>query len=605
MMFYYLKDSLNLSKITRSKEFIRYISLVIYCLSFPLLFIHLEAVQAQGINGEMTFEQTCLTDIDNPSSQNMAVDERNRIHLSRIDPGTRQLVYTQLNLGQEPIREVIADPLDLEANPVNDTDLIARHDQVYICAYRSTQMTRTLNVFIRDQEGAWREEIIEPNGEDGGECEITWMNDTLNVATERNGMVYWYQRGSDSWTHQAVSPEGESQGFDLRLTLTSTGEVLLTHRSFNYQELFLSQQIDSVWSTRSITSFDPYTFEAAGVRPQAIQWADGLIWIFHGSRNGNARLDFEADGYALVTEAPDPGENFTFKWSDYEGLGGINAAKILIGPNGEEEGYFLTRELIRNPVTGNRYGFRLHRFTRNFLLDEYYQLQQSMPGFPNFHLEPEIQADPAGLPILAHIDRAISETRSCIWRLADTDDDGLPDEGETRLGTDLNLADTDGDGRTDGLEIQEGTDPLVIDEANPLSWPPEVLPFDDDEMMAGADMAGSDMAGADMAGSDMAGADMAGADMAGADMAGADMAGADMAGADMAGADMAGADMAGADMAGADMAGADMAGADMAGADMAGADMAGADMAGADMAGADMAGADMAGLTWPALTWPG
>ena len=43
---------------------------------------------------------------------------------------------------------------------------------------------------------------------------------------------------------------------------------------------------------------------------------------------------------------------------------------------------------------------------------------------------------------------------------ADSDNDGLPDEAETVLGTDPHKADTDGDGISDGAEVQAGTDPL-------------------------------------------------------------------------------------------------------------------------------------------------
>ncbi|MCI0541851.1 MAG: Ig-like domain-containing protein, partial [Verrucomicrobiales bacterium] len=43
---------------------------------------------------------------------------------------------------------------------------------------------------------------------------------------------------------------------------------------------------------------------------------------------------------------------------------------------------------------------------------------------------------------------------------ADTDSDGLPDEGEGIIGTNPNLRDTDGDGVNDGAEIQSGTNPL-------------------------------------------------------------------------------------------------------------------------------------------------
>jgi hypothetical protein len=45
----------------------------------------------------------------------------------------------------------------------------------------------------------------------------------------------------------------------------------------------------------------------------------------------------------------------------------------------------------------------------------------------------------------------------------DSDDDGLTDEFELSIGSDLNNPDTDGDGLDDGEEIELGADPLVTD----------------------------------------------------------------------------------------------------------------------------------------------
>jgi hypothetical protein len=42
----------------------------------------------------------------------------------------------------------------------------------------------------------------------------------------------------------------------------------------------------------------------------------------------------------------------------------------------------------------------------------------------------------------------------------DTDEDGLQDEYELELGTDLNNMDTDSDKYSDGVEVQIGSDPL-------------------------------------------------------------------------------------------------------------------------------------------------
>ena len=456
----------------------------------------ISSVQAQRQAGNMSFTQTCFTDINNPNSQSIAVDERDRIHISRLNPENRQLIYTQVNGSDMPFHEIVADPIDLEINPVNDSAILARHDQVYICAYRSTAMSRELVLFVRNQEGTWWEEIIEDNGSGGQSCEITWLDNTLHIATQVNGAVHWYSRGEQAWSNQVLTDTNGSQGFDLKLHKNNDGSVMLTHRSSNYMHLYLTWLEDGQWQSHDVVYSEPYNYsQGAGVRPQALKWPDGTVWIFHGSRNGNSMLDWDEDGYSLVTESPTTENNFTFRFLTNDSRsGGINAARMLTGPDGREECYFLTRELNRSALANDAFGLLLNRFTYDFSFEEFYQLQQSIPGVPNIHLEPEIHSDSAGLPIVSHIDRGVTETKSCFWRLIDSDGDGLADEGETRLGTDPMLPDSDGDGRFDGLEVQEGTDPLLSDEAQPLSWPPEILPFGE-EMTGGSDMAGTEMAG--------------------------------------------------------------------------------------------------------------
>ena len=46
---------------------------------------------------------------------------------------------------------------------------------------------------------------------------------------------------------------------------------------------------------------------------------------------------------------------------------------------------------------------------------------------------------------------------------ADSDGDGLANEVEIEIGTDLDNPDSDGDGLTDGLELDIGTNPLNVD----------------------------------------------------------------------------------------------------------------------------------------------
>ena len=52
-----------------------------------------------------------------------------------------------------------------------------------------------------------------------------------------------------------------------------------------------------------------------------------------------------------------------------------------------------------------------------------------------------------------------------VWRLRDTDEDGLSDEQEAGLGTAIDDVDTDADGVSDLDEVNQGTDPLVANNA--------------------------------------------------------------------------------------------------------------------------------------------
>lgn len=64
-------------------------------------------------------------------------------------------------------------------------------------------------------------------------------------------------------------------------------------------------------------------------------------------------------------------------------------------------------------------------------------------------------------------------------RALDTDDDGLPDEEERRIGTDPTREDTDGDGYSDGVEVLAGTDPLSASSFIPPTDFYVVLPYED------------------------------------------------------------------------------------------------------------------------------
>jgi uncharacterized protein YkwD len=75
------------------------------------------------------------------------------------------------------------------------------------------------------------------------------------------------------------------------------------------------------------------------------------------------------------------------------------------------------------------------------------------------HKPPQDQVDPATIPLPGEEPAPEPEPTPEPEPIVDTDNDGLSDEDEARLGTDPTKPDTDGDGSDDGDELVAGTDP--------------------------------------------------------------------------------------------------------------------------------------------------
>ncbi len=95
------------------------------------------------------------------------------------------------------------------------------------------------------------------------------------------------------------------------------------------------------------------------------------------------------------------------------------------------------------------------------------------PGFDAF-LVPEADCEPGGTALAGACDFALTEGTPNVTLTVylfqpaaaptDTDGDGLSDEDEVALGTDIDNPDSDGDGLADGVEVNEvGTDPMLAD----------------------------------------------------------------------------------------------------------------------------------------------
>jgi hypothetical protein len=72
----------------------------------------------------------------------------------------------------------------------------------------------------------------------------------------------------------------------------------------------------------------------------------------------------------------------------------------------------------------------------------------------------EVKLRVHGSAAYAELADGVSRKAVAAVLIFDTDEDGLPDDVEARLGTDPKEADTDGDGFSDGVEVRSGYNPL-------------------------------------------------------------------------------------------------------------------------------------------------
>ena len=199
----------------------------------------------------------------------------------------------------------------------------------------------------------------------------------------------------------------------------------------------------------------------AGVRPTLVLGADGSVLIDHGGVNPGLDVDTDAGLYETFGPLGGP---FQTDPINGDALGGAQAA--LETATGR---VLFARERQRSALFGAWDALWFFSQQQGVLSGEV--LEQATPATAR-HDYGSLRAalDPFGQPVFVYGDmRGASvlgpaSEPTCLYRLADTDADAIPDAVETDIGTDPQQADTDGDGALDGEEVLLlGTDPTVPD----------------------------------------------------------------------------------------------------------------------------------------------
>jgi hypothetical protein len=404
-------------------------------------------------------ERTCLPGDSRSQALDAVVDAAGTVHLSRVDRVSGDLLHTRIAPDGRAVDTVVAAGISrLAVDEVTRTGLALWHDEPAIC-FHSARIPG-LGVATHDAAG-WHVRTLVTGADAGRDCALVADATRLRVIHRDADTLVAGEIAPGAWAPITLDRvPGRTVGRDLAALSDATGHLLVAHHDG-------LGQLRVTWET-------PAGFQtlvgnpggvAAGVRPTLTLAEDGTLVVLHGGLD--AQLDSGSD-VGLYDSRGGLEVPFVTHRLSVDTLGGGQA--VLSTASGRA---LFARDRQRSALFG--------------AYDALWWMSESAGGFVGDVLEQATSAsarhdygpirgavDPFGQPVLVYGDaRAASifgpaTAPTCLYRLADTDADAIPDAVEPTLGTDPARADTDGDGQPDGQEVLLlGTDPTIPDGCTP------------------------------------------------------------------------------------------------------------------------------------------
>ncbi len=401
-------------------------------------------------------ERLCYDDADGGGGLEMAVDPLGIVHVSRVRRATGDLIHSTVGPAGVLTDAIAAASVSLLAvDETTDTDIVTepRTRRARICYYDGR--LRALRVALEQDDGTYTAETVAEGRRAGDSCALGLLGDgTLVLAFQQDGRLRFGRRAAGGWdVVDADAPAGGNVGHEVDLHVQPDDSILMAHRDIAAARMRLTFRApDGRFSSETPESPDV----GSGVSPRVLgDGADG-VWVFHGIPS--ARPDADSDGGLLVTQGR-RGALRTMTFAD-DSIGGAIGASAAGGHL-----VVATREFRRSALFGMQDGVRLYPELPQSIG---YDVLESSPHGDQRHTfrRLSVATGPLGLPAVAYVDHRVrflddpGGVRVCVWRPADRDVDGLPDDAEARYGADPDDPDSDGDGRLDGDEVLiDRTDP--------------------------------------------------------------------------------------------------------------------------------------------------
>jgi hypothetical protein len=418
---------------------------------------------APALASAQALTRTCLSGEARSQGLSVQVDGDGRVHLSRVDRITGDVLHTVIGPDGAATDVVVAAAASrLAADEITVTGLALIDDDPVIC-FRNP---RVGGVFV-----AWRAgggfvtRQVAAAADAGRDCGLVREGEGLRLFFTEAGRLRTATLAGPGAAAAGVldldAVAGRAVGRDLEALTDDTGAWAVVHHD-GTGALRLTYPFDGGPRTEVIHGGAP----AAGVRPTMVFGEDGRLFVAHGGLT--ARLDAESDA-GLYETVGRPGGAFSTA-SVFGGAGGGGQAALRTADGRA----LFARERQRSALFG-AYDALWYFVDTGAGLTARTPLEQATQAASRHDYGPlAATVDPFGEPVLVYGDARSATIVSpataptCLYRRPDADADALPDVVETRLGTDPQNPDSDGDGTPDGVEVLRlGTDPTADDTCTP------------------------------------------------------------------------------------------------------------------------------------------